>query len=135
MRAVFDTNVVISACFWRGAPFDCLKAWAEKKVDVCFSPSLLAEYQDVYEELCNAYPDRKPVDWVAALSESADLVFPSENAAGATPDRDDEMVLECALAGEVDFLVSGDKKHLLKLKTFRGIPIVDPTRFLWRLKN
>jgi len=133
VRAVFDTKVVISACFWRGAPFDCLKAWSEGRVEVCFSPSLLAEYQDVFEELCLVYPERKPVDWVSALSETAELVFPSESAAGATPDRDDEMVLECALAGEVDYLVSGDKRHLLKLKTFRGIPIVDPVSFLRNL--
>ena len=32
MKVVFDTNVVASATFWRGAPFDCLAAWAQGDV-------------------------------------------------------------------------------------------------------
>jgi predicted nucleic acid-binding protein len=41
--------------------------------------------------------------------------------------------LECALAGEADFIVSGDKQHLLALRQFQGIPIVSPADFLRRL--
>jgi len=70
---------------------------------------------------------------VEALTESAELVFPVERASGATPDPDDEMVLECALTVEADFIVSGDKKHLLPLREFRGIPIISPADFLRRL--
>jgi predicted nucleic acid-binding protein len=43
------------------------------------------------------------------------------------------MVLECALAAEADYIVSGDKKHLLVLREFRGIRIVSPSDFLRRL--
>jgi predicted nucleic acid-binding protein len=43
------------------------------------------------------------------------------------------MILECALAAEADFIVSGDKKHLLALRQFRGTPIVSPVDFLRRL--
>ena len=48
-------------------------------------------------------------------------------------DPDDEMILECALAAEADYIVSGDKRHLLPLRQFRGIPIVSPPDFLRRL--
>jgi len=37
------------------------------------------------------------------------------------------------LAAEADYIVSGDKKHLLPLRRFRGIPIVSPPEFLRRL--
>jgi predicted nucleic acid-binding protein len=70
---------------------------------------------------------------VEALTESAELVFPVERASGATVHPDDEMVLECGLAAEADFVVSGDKKHLLALRQFRNIPIVSPAEFLRRL--
>jgi predicted nucleic acid-binding protein len=73
------------------------------------------------------------VPWADALAESAGLVFPMDRATGATPDPDDEMVLECALAGEVDFIVSGDKKRLLPLKKYRDIPIVSPAEWLRQL--
>jgi putative PIN family toxin of toxin-antitoxin system len=133
VKVVFDTNVVASASFWRGAPFDCLAAWALGRCEAVVSAALLAEYHETTEELRLDYSRRKCVEWVAALTESAKLVFPVERASGATVDPDDKMVLECALAAEADFIVSGDKKHLLALRQFRGTPIVSPAEFLRRL--
>lgn len=134
MRVVFDTNVVASASFWRGRPFDCLAAWADGRCEAVVSPALLAEYHETMDELRLDYPDRKPVDWASVLGESAELVFPSERASGATPDPDDEMVLECAVAAEADCIVSGDKKHLLPLGEYREIKIVSPVDFLRLLR-
>ncbi len=133
MKVVFDTNVVASASFWRGAPFDCLAAWAQGQCLAVVSSNLLAEYHETVEELRLDYPNRKYVEWVTALTEAAELVFPAERASGATPDPDDEMILECALAAEADFIVSGDKKHLLVLRQFQGIPIVSPAEFMRQL--
>ena len=133
MKVVFDTNVVASASFWRGVPFDCLAAWAQGRCVAVVSSNLLAEYHETIEELRLDYPSRKCVEWVAALTESAELVFPTDRATGATPDPDDEMILECAVAAEADFIVTGDKKHLLPLRQFQGIPIVAPADFLRRL--
>ncbi|HEX3856504.1 MAG TPA: putative toxin-antitoxin system toxin component, PIN family [Verrucomicrobiae bacterium] len=135
MRVVFDTNVVASASFWRGAPFDCLAAWAQGRCVAVVSSGLLAEYHETVQELRLDYPGRKCVEWVEALTESAELVFPVERASGATPDPDDEMILECALAAEAEYIVSGDKKHLLALRQFQGIPIVSPAEFLRRIKS
>ena len=130
MRVVFDTNVVVSASFWRGAPFDCLAAWAKGRCEAFVSPALLSEYHETIEELRLEFPEKKFVAWADALAESAQLVFPMDRAAGATTDPDDEMVLECALAAEADCIVTGDKKHLLPLKQFREIAIVSPAEFL-----
>jgi putative PIN family toxin of toxin-antitoxin system len=135
VRVVFDTNVVASASFWRGAPFDCLAAWAQGRCVAVVSSGLLAEYHETVQELRLDYPGRKCVEWVEALTESAELVFPVERASGATPDPDDEMILECALAAEAEYIVSGDKKHLLALRQFQGIPIVSPAEFLRRIKS
>ena len=133
MKVVFDTNVVASASFWRGTPFDCLAAWAQSRCEVAVSPALLAEYHETTEELRAEYPDRPFVPWADTLAESATLVFPTERASGATPDPEDEMVWECALATAADLIVSGDKRHLLLLREFRGTPIVSPAEFLRRL--
>ncbi len=117
------------ASFWRGTPFDCLAAWAQGRCAAVVSPALLAEYHETLEELRLDYLKIKPVEWVAALTESSELVFPTDRATGATPNPADEMVLECALAGEADYIVSGDKKHLLPLREFQGIRIVSPAEF------
>jgi len=130
MKVVFDTNVVASASFWRGKPYDCLAAWARGEIAVYVSPQLLSEYFDTVEELSTRYPDKRRVEWIEALTASADLVFPTDRARGETPDPFDEMVLECALAAEADYLVSGDKKHLLPLREYRGIRILTADAFL-----
>ena len=133
VRVVFDTNVVASASFWRGPPLECLRAWAQRRCEAAVSPALLAEYHEIFLELKLEYPSHRFVPWPELLTESATLVFPSERASGATIDPDDEMILECAQAAEAACVVSGDKKHLLALGQFRGIPIVSPADFLRRL--
>jgi putative PIN family toxin of toxin-antitoxin system len=130
VNVVFDTNVVASASFWRGPPFECLRAWGQLRCQAVVSPPLLAEYHETILELKLEYPDRTFVPWADLLAESATLVFPSDRATGATADPDDEMILECAQAAEADYIVSGDKKHLFVLRQFRGIPIVSPADFL-----
>ena len=133
MKVVFDTNVVVSACFWRGNPFTCLSAWARGELIAHVSPQLISGYVETFEELAARYSDRKPVAWHDALAQSAEMVFPVDSARGATPDPDDEMVLECALAAEADFLVSGDKKHLLKLREFEGTKILSCAELLAKM--
>ncbi len=133
-RVVFDTNVVVSTAFWQGAPFRCLAAWAEGHCEAIISPQILAEYHETMEELRGDYPDTTPVEWVIALGDAAELVFPTHRASGATADPDDEKVLEAALAGEADCIVSGDKKHLLTLGQYEGIPILSPADFLRMLR-
>lgn len=133
MRVVFDTNVVASATFWRGAPFDCLAAWAQGRCEAVVSPALLAEYHETMELLRREYPNRACAAWAEALTEAAILVFPTERAGGATPDPGDEMVLECALASDANMIVTGDKRHLLPLGRFRDVDIVSRADFLSRL--
>ncbi len=134
MKVVFDTNVVASASFWRGPPFACLQAWVQGRCQAAVSPPLLAEYHETILELKLEYPARSFLPWADLLTESATLVFPSDRATGATTDPEDDMILECALAAEAGCIVSGDKKHLLALRQFRGIPIVSPADFLRRLR-
>lgn len=130
MKVVFDTNIVASASFWRGKPFDCLAVWADGGVAAFVSPQILSEYFDTIEELASRYPEKERTAWVEQLTASADLVFPAERARGSTSDPFDEMVLECALAAGVDYLVSGDKKHLLPLREYRGVKIISAAEFL-----
>ena len=133
MKVVLDTNVVVGAGFWDGAPHSCLVAWAQASYQAFVSPPLLAEYEATCAELLLRNPDRKPVNWVSVLGEAAELVFPAQRIVGGSPDPFDDMVPGCAVASGADFLVSGDKKHLLQLGEFRGMPIINPNGFLDKL--
>ena len=65
---------------------------------------------------------------IGELSAFALYVEPEQDAVGTSVDPDDDIFLECALAGSADYIVSGDR-HLLVLETFQGIPIVTPALF------
>lgn len=134
MRVVFDTNVVASASFWKGPPHDCLVAWARGEFHAFVSAPLLAEYFETIEELRADYPKLKPVEWAQAMADAAEMIYPAVRLRELPKDPDDVMVLECAVAAEADYLVTGDKKHLLPLKAVRGVRIVTPADFLVALK-
>ncbi len=114
---------------------ECLRSWAERRCEALVSPAILAEYAEVTDRLQTRYPDRTPVRWAAALGASAELVFPNVRLRGVTSDPDDEMFLECAVAGEAHFLVTGDKRHLQSRVEVRGVRIVSPVAFLEILRN
>ena len=135
MRVVFNTNIVASASFWRDKPFDCLAAWTQGRCVAIVSPQILCEYFETLEELQGRYPGRPRVEWAEGLTDSAELVFPANRARGATADPEDEMFLECALAGDAEAIVSGDEKHLLSMRHWRGISILSAAEFLALLKN
>lgn len=50
-------------------------------------------------------------------------------------DPKDNPILATAIAGEADFIVSGDKSHMQNLGQAQGIPILTPRDALERLKN
>lgn len=129
-RVVLDTNVVVSACLWRGVCWQCLEAWAGGRFTALVSPAMLAEYAEVLERLRQRYPEKPFVDWVAALRDDAELVFPAVRMPQAFEDPDDVVFAECAVAGVADALVSGDKEHVQAVGSVRGIPVLSPSRFM-----
>jgi predicted nucleic acid-binding protein len=72
------------------------------------------------------------LDIVACLklvARVAEIVSPKISLRVITEDPADDRVLECAVAGRADLIVSGDR-HLQKLESFRDIGIVRPSDFL-----
>jgi putative PIN family toxin of toxin-antitoxin system len=132
MIVVLDTNIVASATFWRGSPSRCLEAWAQGAFTLVISHPILAEYEEVIARLAARYPNRPAVDWLGAIRQAAHLCFPVPQPA-ATSDPDDQMFIECAITARADYLVSGDKGHLLALQQAGGIPIIAVADFLRRL--
>jgi len=51
IKAVVDTNVLISGVFWRGTPFEILRAWQRGRFSLAVSVPILQEYQRVLAEV------------------------------------------------------------------------------------
>lgn len=128
MIVVLDTNIVASATYWRGKPARCLEAWLLGKYQLAISHPILSEYEEVVARLAHRYPAKPPTDWLSAIRQSGHVFCPSP-LPPHTADPNDEMFIECAVAAQADYLVTGDKAHLLSLTEASGIPIIAVSAF------
>jgi putative PIN family toxin of toxin-antitoxin system len=134
MRAVLDTNVLISGVIATGVPHDLLVAGFNHEYQIVVSVATLTEFRETLLK----YPDRFQMDEAEVQAEVetvryfAEFVDPQEDITAVEADPDDDKFLEAAVAGDVDYLISGDG-HLLSLDSFRGIDIVEPRTFYERL--
>lgn len=78
---------------------------------------------------------RKAIRRIVKISE----IIKTQSKIQASKDPDDDKILACAVDGGADYIISGDKRHLLPLKKFRGIPITTVGYFLneeiWKLSR
>jgi putative PIN family toxin of toxin-antitoxin system len=129
MRAVLDTNVLVSAILKdRSLP-------AVSVYRAVARGSLLkstATEQQLFAVLARSYFSSlaapTAIDWLRTLLAAAELVPITERIA-ACRDPTDDMFLELAVNGRADIIVSGDA-DLLVLNPFRGIPIMSPAMFV-----
>lgn len=133
IRAVLDTNVLVSAVISeRGAPWRVLRAWRRGAFVLVTSPPLLDELQRVllrpHVARAHKHSEQETVAFAETLRERATVVTPQSHLDVIRDDPADNRVLEAAVAGAVDYIVSGDR-HLLVLQEYAGIPIVSPVRF------
>jgi uncharacterized protein len=128
IRAVLDTNVVVSAALTAAGPSaQILKAGFAGYFNWFTSQELLDEYHEVlnrpYLEL-----DRKEVLRVLELiKQTATLVIPSERFSLAS-DPDDDKVIECAVEAHAHYIVTGNLRHFPE--RVRDIITLGPRAFL-----
>jgi len=133
VRVVLDTNTLLSAMGWTGPPTQILTALITDRHNLVVSPPLLEELTRVL-----SYPRLRHVSTLpsvplilAWLHRPEHIVIPHERISAIPSDPADNLVLEAALAGKADVVVSGDR-HLLGLRSFRGIPILTARGFVTR---
>lgn len=137
MRLVLDTNTAISALLWSGTPGKLIEAAQRKIVSLVSSAPLLAELRGVLSrdkfarqlEARGLTPDELADGYAALVT----IVIPAVIVPTIAEDLADDIVIATALAAEADLIVSGDA-HVLNLKSYQGIPIVEPTEAAKRLQ-
>lgn len=133
MKVVLDTNTIISGIGWKGPPRRILLALRDQRHHLIISAQLLDELTAAlnYPKLrvIAAHPQLEEV--LSWLHRPEHVVYPAERITAVTDDPADNLVLEAAVAGRADSIVTGDR-HLLRLEQFRGIPIMTPAGFASR---
>lgn len=134
IRVVIDTNVFLSAFATPGGT-------AARVVDYAASSAAILASEETYAELAaklaasrfalkfGTEADR--MEYLATIGSLLSYVVVT-SVATASSDPKDNMFLALALDGHADCIVSGDKKHMLALGSYEGIPILSPAEFLIR---
>jgi putative PIN family toxin of toxin-antitoxin system len=129
---VVDTNILVSALLAAASlPAQLIVLWRTGRFDLLTTTEQLDElmrvtrYPKIRERLAPAVAGRLVND-VRTLAITIDKLPVVEVSA----DPDDNYLLALAAAGAADFLVTGDKRHLLGLAVYEGTKIITVRGFL-----
>ncbi len=133
MKAVFDTNIFISALAIPGGQAErAIDLVIDGRVELFISKAIIHEVLGVLAEKFSRDADQISRTAVF-LSEIAELVAPRRKLA-ILNDEPDNRILECAVTGGANIIVTGDKA-MLNLKRFAEIRIITLRQFLDEVAN
>ncbi len=132
---VFDTNIITAALRSRlGASFLILQSIRHDLITGCISPALFFEYADVLQrgtQLANFWIDPHEVDII--LDVLAQKLIPVNIFYTWRPqlkDPNDEMVLDCAINGKAQAIVTFNQKDFLPAADYFQIQLLQPNQLV-----
>ncbi len=128
-RIVVDTNVLISAVFFKGKPDVILEAWRAGSLEIILSEEILHEYSEVLKRLSEKYPSIDISGILSVFASGCRIVEPEVIGEQICDDADDDKFLAAAIGGDAGIVISGDK-HLLDVNGYSGIEILRPAEFI-----
>ena len=134
MRAIIDTNVFVSGIFWEGNfCSQIIDKWKNKKFELVSSMDILKEFAETLRNFKIQMSDEMIEEWRNLIIESSVIINPKIKLNVIKEDPDDNKFLEAGISGNVDLVISQDK-HLLNLRDYQGIKIVNPEEALLLIK-
>ena len=133
-KAVLDTNILISALGWKGNPNQVFDRIVKREVELVISDKQFNELSEALDYPKFQFTEEQKDRFESLILEIATFVKPLEKIDVIKNDPDDNMHLEAAVAGNVEYIVTGDP-DLLDLNEFRGIKILTPKEFLELIKQ
>lgn len=132
MRVVLDANVLVSFLLTCGPTISgILKGWENKKFTLLVSKEIILEVEEV---LARFVAGGLIKAWSAEalmrrLKKDSKIVAIFSQVT-TSPNKKDNRYLACARDGKANYLVTGDKKHLLPLRRFYITKIISPREFV-----
>ena len=137
---MIDTNLFVSGLFAEQGPISQLQnLWLDKKIDLAVSEEILLEAKKTLQkpylhEMLFLYEGEED-EVIELIREKAHIVTQDRYKTDRIKDDPtDNKFLACALETKADYIVSGDN-HLLSLKHYHGIQIVDAKTFVKIVKK
>ena len=139
MRLVLDTNVWLSGIFWEGEAYKLIRIIESKEIEIVVTKKILVEIVEVLNKEAKFQrfvKDKKVAieDLVRTILSMTKMIVSKSKLNIIKEHPSDNKILESAVDGKATYLVSYDK-HLLKLKQYKKIKILEPAEFLKELKR
>jgi putative PIN family toxin of toxin-antitoxin system len=130
MRVVFDTNILVSALVFPGGQGDAaLRRIIDGTDQLVSSKAILDELLEV---LARKFArDAEELAHVAVFISGLATVVAPRRKLRVVKDDPDNRILECAVTGRAQAVITGDKA-LLALEAFQGIPLMTLASYLGR---
>ena len=130
IRAVIDTNVVVSGLLFGGLPYKVVRKAIERKFVFITSPILMDELERVMKYQKFGLSKSEVETLLGPLFFISEIIVPIHTIDVIKKCPADNRVLECAAEGDCSMIVSGDRRDLLSLKSYRHIKIITARQFL-----
>ncbi len=134
MRVVLDTNVIVSGLNFPGNERLVLELALRGRFELYVSTFILEEAAGVLARKFDWDAERSS-QALSALGNAATVIYPRRLPEVIEGSHADNRILECAVEASADYLVTGDRRHLLPLGTHEGVRILNAPRFLSALGN
>ena len=128
LRVTADSNIYISALNFGGAPDKLLDLARAGDIQLSISEEIMREVARVLRDKFGWSQEALDLARIR-MSDFTELVVPTREIEAVKEDPTDNRILECAVTGASDYIVTGDN-HLLKLGQFAGAKIVKASDFL-----
>jgi putative PIN family toxin of toxin-antitoxin system len=133
-RALCDTNVLVSAFIAGGPPSRVIEAAIDGRIEFVLADPVLGELKRVLTLKLGFEPERvREISTLLIELAQTRVETPAQTPEAITGDPDDDVILACAVQAGVHVIVSGDRRHLLPVRAYRGIRIVTPQTLLAEL--
>ncbi len=129
IKAVYDTNILVSAFIGKGAPYKALDAVFEGKVRLILSPDIMLELEDVLSRPKFRYDEKQVRKILTIIFQASQIVEPDIYLDIVKEDPSDNRIIEAAISGRAKYIVTGDS-HLLNLKEIDKIKTIPVREFL-----
>ncbi len=129
MRVVLDTNVIISGLNFPGNERMVLELALRGRFELLLSWFILGEVAGVLTRKFG-WDQEQAIRAISGLQNAAAVIEPPRLEEVIEGGHADNRVLECAVAAGADYLITGDRRHLLPLGEHQGTRVVNAPRFL-----
>ena len=134
MRVVIDTNVTVSGLNFPGNERFVLELALRGRFELYVSTFILEEAAGVLGRKFD-WDGERSSQALRALGNAATVIYPRRLPEEIEGGHADNRVLECAVEASANYLVTGNRRHLLPLGEYRGTTILNAPRFLLALEG